>query len=150
MLKILKKNIIKNDLTQIKYVNVGVSNFNSKGTFFWDGEPSGNSLNRQVLEDLNVKVLKQIQIPIQTGDKILADFNLEKIDYLSITINGGEPEAVLGLRNTIERSNNIKVTMPGWYFRDGSRLDSVLIKILKDMNFSNIHNGKKGRVIAWK
>ena len=150
-LKILKKNIKKNDLNNIIIIPKGVSNYNRKNvSFFTDSEPSGNSLQKKVLIDLNVKNIQKIQVDVVKGDTFLKKHGIKQINYLSITVNGGEPEVLLGLKKTIENSKNIKITMPGWYYRDGKKLSKMLVKILDSFNFTNLKEGKKGRVIAWK
>lgn len=149
--KILNKNIQKNGFKNIKTFNFAISDYSSEnGYFYFDNQPSGNSLRSDVLTNLNLKNLKKLPAKIISGDSLLSSLEISSINYLNITINGGEPEALEGLEKTINNSDNIRVTMPGWYFRDGERLDNKLRIILENMNFPNIYSGKKGRVIAWK
>ena len=149
--KLLCKNIKKNGFDIIKPFNYAISNYDSEdGYFYFDNEPSGNSLRSDVLKNLDLKNLKKLPAKIISGDSLLSKLQINSLNYLNITINGGEPEALKGLELTIKNSENIRITMPGWYFRDGERLDKNLERLLKKLYFSNIYLGKKGRVIAWK
>ncbi len=149
--KILCKNIRKNGFDNVKTFNYAISDYSSEnGYFYFDNQPSGNSLRSDVLTNLDIKNIKKLPAKIITGDFLLSTLNINSINHLNITINGGEPEALEGLTKTIKNSENIRVTMPGWYVREGEKLDKNLERSLKKMNFSNIHLGKKGRVLAWK
>ena len=149
--KLLCKNIIKNGFDIIKPFNYAISDHSSEnGFFYFDNEPSGNSLRSDVLKNLDISNLKKLPAKLISGDSLLSKLEINKLDHLNITINGGEPEALEGLRSTIENSNDIRITMPGWYFRDGERLDKTLKRSLKELKFSNIYLSKKGRVLAWK
>lgn len=150
-LKLLRKNISANDFSNICIAPKAASNVAvSQGKFYFDGIPTGNSLRADVLENLGVTNIKEIEVPIDTGDNILRHFNIEQVNHISITINGGEPEALQGLSRTIRSSPRMTISMPGWYFRDGKRLDATLKEQLINMNFKEIRTGKLGRVIAWK
>ena len=130
---------------------MAVSNYKkSDGHFFVDGVATGNSLRPDVLEGLGVNKLSKMNIEIDTGDNILANLGIDTIDYLNVTVNGGEPEVIIGLSETISRSRKMAVTMPGWYYRDGKRLDKLLSSHLSDLGFANIKTGKLGRIIAWQ
>ena len=148
---ILRKNVIANELTNIVIIPKAASDYTSdSAVFFQDKDLAGNSLRKDVLSTLGVEDIRPIQVSVDTGDNILGELNINCIHHLSITINGGEPEALLGLRKIISRSEHVNVTMPGWYLRDKKRLDDLLVLHLTHLGFPYIHKGKLGRVIAWK
>lgn len=150
-LKILEKNFKENGFSNITVVPKAVSNYSKLGgKFFYDGLPSGNSLRDDVLIDHGIDDLTEIDVDIDCGDNVLRQLGIEKIDHLSVTINGGEPEALLGLSEIINNSEHMRITAPGWYYRDGERLDAILQRVLCELNFKKIKTGKLGRVIAWK
>ena len=149
--KIIRKNITANNMDNITLLEMAVSNYTkADGVFFVDGVATGNSLRSDVLEGLGIHDLSEMQTAIDTGDNILKSLNIDKIQYLNVTVNGGEPEVILGLEETIKRSDRLAVTMPGWYYRDGERLDRLLASQLTDLGFENVKTGDLGRVIAWR
>ena len=149
--KIIRKNIAANNMDNITLLEMAVSNYTkADGVFFVDGVATGNSLRSDVLEGLGIHDLSEMQTAIDTGDNILKSLNIDKIQYLNVTVNGGEPEVILGLEETIKRSDRLAVTMPGWYYRDGERLDRLLASQLTDLGFENVKTGDLGRVIAWR
>lgn len=147
--KILCKNLNKNGFDIIKRFNYAISDHSyENGFFYFDNESSGNSLRSDVLENLDISNLKKLPAKFISGDSLLSKLEINKRGYLNITINGSDPEDLEGLRPTIQNSNYIRLTMSGWYFRDGERLDKTLERFLKELNFSNIYLGKKGRVLS--
>ena len=93
--KLIKKNFESNGFSNLILIGGAVSNFNTdKSYYFNDSIPSGNSLRGDVLENLGVADLQELPTPVFTGDVILSNLNIEKIDFLNLTINGSEPEAL--------------------------------------------------------
>ena len=130
---------------------MAVSNYKkTDGVFFVDGVATGNSLRADVLNTLGIHSLSEMNIDIDTGDNILKDMGIKKIQYLNVTVNGGEPEVIDGLKETINQSDHMAVTMPGWYYRDGERLDHVLGEQLRGLGFDQVKTGSLGRIIAWR
>lgn len=150
-LAILRKNIEENGLGNVFVIDTALSNTtNHNAKFYIDHVPTGNSLRADVLEELGSANMDEAIIKVDTGDNVLRSYGVEHVDHLSVTVNGGEPEVLLGMQGIIDRSDGIRVTTPGWYFRDGKRLDAELRKILQGMGFANVLTGHLGRVIAWK
>jgi FkbM family methyltransferase len=149
--EILRRNVEANSLKNIKVLELAVSNQSKKsGVLFYDGVATGNSLRGDVLENLGIQGIEQIAVDICTGDEVMAEFGVSEINFLSITVNGGEPEVLEGLSRTIAASPSLVVTTPGWYYRDGERLDKKLVGQLKEMGFAHVYSGTLGRVIAWR
>jgi FkbM family methyltransferase len=150
-LGILHKNIKANKLSNVKVLNIALSDHSEEeGHFYCDKLPTGNSLRGDVLVDLGLKNLNTTTIKIDTGDHVLSELGILEINHLNITVNGGEPEALQGLKGTLARSHNVRVTLPGWYYRDGARLDKLVCSILREFGFQNVLSGRLGRVVAWK
>ena len=149
--EIIRKNIAANNINNVTLLEMAVSNYTkSDGVFFVDGVATGNSLRSDVLEGLGIDDLSEMQTAIDTGDNILKNLGIDKIHYLNVTVNGGEPEVIMGLKETIKRSDRLAVTMPGWYYRDGERLDRLLASQLTEHGFETVKTGKLGRIIAWR
>ena len=147
--KILCKNINKNGFEIIKRFNYAISeNSCENGFFYFNNKFSGNSLRSDVLKNLDLSNLKKLPAKLISVDSLLSKLEINKLNQLNFTFNGGEPEAIECLRSTIQNSKDIRLTMSRWYFRDSERLDKALERSLKELNFSNIYLGKKGRVLA--
>ena len=149
--EIIRKNIKANKADNIILLEMAVSNYTkADGRFFIDGVATGNSLRPDVLEELGIHDLSEMLTAIDTGDNILKGLGINKINYLNVTVNGGEPEVIIGLEHTIKQSDRLAVTMPGWYYRDGERLDNLLASQLTALGFDHVKTGRLGRVIAWR
>ncbi|MCW8905853.1 MAG: FkbM family methyltransferase [Sedimenticola sp.] len=150
-LDLLKRNIVENRLANVIVVPKAASNYTKEASkFYYDGVPTGNSLRGDVLENLGINSIVEIKVDVDTPDNVLSQIGIDKVNHVSITVNGGEPEALEGMANTIKASDNLRITMPGWYYRDGERLDVILERKLVQMGLSNVIKGKLGRVLAWK
>lgn len=147
--KILEMNINCNNLKNIVLIKKAVSNENIKGKFY-SGGYTVNSLKYDTLSDATGSYkFKEYDVEIVKGDDELKKYNVDKVDYINITINGGEPEAIDGLKNIINNSNNLRLTTPGWYYRGQTKLADIIVPKLEDLNMTAI-KGKLGRVLAWK
>ncbi len=150
-LELLKRNVSENHLLNVVVVPKAASNYTKEGSnFYYDGVPTGNSLRGDVLENLGIDGIVEIEVDVDTPDNVLEHMGIDKVNHVSITVNGGEPEALDGMKKTIDASDNFRITMPGWYFRDGERLDEILERKLIQMGFNNVIKGNLGRVLAWK
>lgn len=148
-LSILNLNL--STLNNVIIVPIAVSNYKKKNDiFYYDNLPAGNSLQKEVLKDLGINTLVKKRVNIDTVDNVMKILGIKSVNHINITINGGEPEALDGASETIKSSEKIKITMPGWYVRDGKKLYKVLFNKLRDLGFRQIMIGKLGRVIAWK
>lgn len=83
-----------------------------------------------------------------TVDRILEKYNYGKADIISMTINGAELEAVKGMKNTFKQNSQLRLSIAGWYRRDGVRICDLIYPILKEYGF-HVFLGRKGGVLAW-
>jgi len=140
---ILKTNIASNNLsTQIEVMECGVWN-----------EPTVISVKgkgRQRTTLVNLKKLDSdmgIDATCKTLDKIIRDWKVDVVDFLMVTVNGAEIEALEGLNECASRVRNIFVATP--YSRDGIRNSVPCIKLLEQRGFSIIkEHTNKNRIYA--
>jgi FkbM family methyltransferase len=92
-LKILKKNIEKNNLSNVSIVPKGVWKEEDKITFQRNkGDHQSGSI------ELNYKDNDSLEIPVDSLDSILKEQSVSHIDFMLIQLNGVEIEALEGLR----------------------------------------------------
>ena len=148
ILKILKRNIEENKLGNVKIIPKAVSLQSGKSTFF---RKTGtvNSLDKAVLETLGYEELQEITVDVTTIDETLKELGINSVDFVNITINGFEHEALLGMQDTLRNSPSVKVTLAGWYYKNNQRICDIVKTDLEQMGFE-VMAGKLGRVLAWK
>jgi FkbM family methyltransferase len=58
---------------------------------------------RDSLFQLQGPTINSIQVPLTTIDKLVADLNLERVDFIKMDIEGAEKNAILGARDTLKK-----------------------------------------------
>jgi len=139
----LEKNVETNNLTNVVIVRKALSNQGGLGQFF-QTERQANSLISGIVHSK-----KNILVPITTIDEIVHEAGISSVDRISLTINGAELEAVEGMKNTVEASNQIRISLAGWYKRQGLRIANLVDPILRSYGLQ-VAIGQLGSVFAWK
>jgi FkbM family methyltransferase len=139
----LKKNVEVNDLSNVAIIPKAVSNVQGSGQFF-QTERQANSLISEV-----VASEKNMRVPVTTIDDIVREVGLASVNRISLTINGAELEAVEGMKNTVQASSHIRISLAGWYKRRGRRIADLVEPILRGYGL-HVVIGRVGSVLAWK
>lgn len=84
--------------------------------------------------------------PTATVDSLVRDYGLDRLDMLSLTLNGAEVEALQGAVATL-RDLRPRIRAAGWYHRDGRRIAEILQPILESAGYE-VHIGPRGNVLA--
>ena len=92
---ILAKNIYENNIKNIIPINKAISNNNNKDTIY-RSEGQRASFDKSII---NTK--EKVKILSTRIDDILTDYNLSKVDFVRIQINGGELNALEGSKNLL-------------------------------------------------
>ncbi|AKH20847.1 FkbM family methyltransferase [Sedimenticola thiotaurini] len=145
---ILSKNIEANRFRNIRVINHAVSDHKGKETIYRLGT-TANSLNHDVLSNVCDAMPHTEEIDVNTVDNILGGQGIHHCNHVSITINGAEPEALVGMRDLLTRSTNVRISIAGWYPREDAKVADFVIPHLEEMGFKVIR-GDLGRVLAWK
>lgn len=141
--EILKKNIASNHLTNVTLIPKAVGE--KEGTsFFFKTERQANSLIADVVNSKD-----GIRVEVDTIDNILHSNGIDTLDRLSVTINGAEVEAINGATQTLKNSPRLKISLAGWYSRDGKKICELVSPRLNGYGFQ-IAIGAGGGVLAWK
>lgn len=129
---ILKTNIASNDLSaQIEVMECGVW---SESTVL---SVRGKGRQRTTLVDMEkLDSDMGIEASCKTLDQIIRDWNVDIIDFLMVTVNGAEIEAIEGLNEYASSVRYIFVATP--YSRDGIRNSVLCRDLLGQRGFSII------------
>jgi len=148
-LSLLRRNIEENGISNVIIISKAAADYTAKQGVFYKTKTTANSLRGEVLAKLGYKDFCSIEVNIDTIDNILKELDINKIDHISITINGGEPEALAGAQNTLRLPGKKRVSLAGWYKRQNKRICDIVEPELHQLDYTVI-KGRLGRVLAWK
>lgn len=148
--RVLQENMARNGAANVMCMPYAATDVGKEESVLWtDGVPSGNSFHREVIENQGNK-LSPVTVAAVRPDKVLTSMGVGQVHFVSITVNGGEPEALRGLSTIIEQSPDFALSAAGWYTRGGSLVADLLETELLRQKMSRIYKGTKGRIVAWK
>ena len=148
--QVLSENMRRNGATNVVCLPYAATDQAKDESIFWtDDVPSGNSLHKEVLENREAGPLRGMSVRAVRADEVLRSFGVDQLNFASITVNGGEPEALAGLSSTIEKSPRFSISAAGWYERDGRLVADILEAELSRYKITSLYRGKKGRIAAW-
>ena len=147
-LELLRRNIKVNNLHNVTIVPKAM--WKSSGSLkFYRTARQANSLIDSVLGTTDSShTSHQIEVETDTVDHVLQQFG-GTAGLVSITVNGAEVEVLEGMKNTLLCSNDIRLTIAGWYKRNGQKICEILEPKLCQLGFEVV-TGRLGRVLAWK
>jgi FkbM family methyltransferase len=143
-LRLLRRNIECNRLSNVSVVPKAV----------WDREDvlsfhkSERQANSLVPEGI-ISSRSTVSVETTTVDKILSDLGISEVNILSVTLNGAEVEAIKGMKKLLVNSKSIRISLAGWYKRNGILICEMVEPTLLQWGF-NVAVGREGGVIAWK
>jgi len=140
---LLDINVKANNLSNVVIVSKSISDQDGFASFH-KTERQANSLIAGMVDAEST-----IRVPSTTIDTLMKELGVDSLDRASITINGAELEAVNGMKTTLERSQRLKISIAGWYKRNGRRICDTLSLILQGYGY-NVATGQKGALFAWK
>jgi len=139
---LLKHNIFVNNLANITPIPRAIWHNAQETLIFYTSQRQANSLKSEIIDAVD-------EIPVQTisVDSILKNFGCPNL--ISLTVNGAEVEAVHGMEVTLSQCQQMRLSIAGWYTRDGKRICDIITPSLKECDFQ-VAVGKLGGVFAWK
>jgi FkbM family methyltransferase len=129
-LKLLKKNIESNHITNLSWVPTAA--WHSKGTlnFYRDSRQQGS-----VIHDLGVfNVREKSTVLCDTVDNILSNLNISRVDFVRIQVNGAEQEVLNGMDHTLKCRPRLLVA--AIYDRRGRPSWENITDLLKSMGYN--------------
>lgn len=137
---LLKRNIEANGATNVVPLHRAVWNtvaeLDLETTF-----AQGNSL----VAEVQVGERRE-KVPTLTIDGFVAEQKLERLDMLSLTLNGAEVEALSAATNTLNRLRP-RIRAAGWYLRGGTRIADLIRPIIERAGY-DVFVGPRGNVMA--
>ena len=131
--EILSSNISINGIKNIKPVNAAIWSTSGAKMELASGGVQANSLIPHIVADVT-KDYKSQAILTKTIDQLVDELKLTKVDMISLTINGAEPEALAGAQNTIKKMRP-RIRLAGWYEINGQRISRICEEMLNKHNY---------------
>jgi FkbM family methyltransferase len=75
-----------------------------------------------------------VSVPTVTIDGLVESYNIQRVDMISLTLNGAEPEALQGAEETLSL-HRPRVRLPGWYTRNGRPISDICREIMERHNY---------------
>lgn len=165
----LKK--IRDYFSEPKYPNLkiiprAISSKKSKGVFLVAPEKLDHKL---VIDSIDIDLdhidddyyIDRLEMEIDTIDNISKELGLKQIDYIEITINGAEYEALLGMENSLSITKRLFVKAHAIDKETNKPLNVKVDALLRDRGFGTLitkpsnslsesWGERKGDVYAWK
>lgn len=93
---------------------------------------------------------KDQQQPVEatTIDSLAETMNLSKIDFISLTLNGAEVEAIDGMKEVLG-SFSPRIRLAGWYKREGIPIWKICSDKLRPLGYKTVA-GRHGSLYAFK
>lgn len=137
---LLRRNVTENAAANVTPLHRAVWSDETELSFESDFAQA-NSLIREVQQGRERYLVKTITI-----DGAVAYFGLDKLDMLSLTLNGAEVEALRGADRTL-RTLRPRIRLAGWYEREGRKVSEIVGEQLEPYGYQVIV-GRRGNVMA--
>lgn len=138
--RLLQRNVSENHISNISSVHRAVWNCETELELESDFAQA-NTLLRDVHTGSYTQKTQTITI-----DGAVTHFGIEKLDFVSLTLNGAEVEALEGAQNTLEKLRP-RIRIAGWYMRDERSVAEHCEPILREAGYS-VYLGHRSGVLA--
>jgi len=139
--KVLSRNINENKLNKkVKLCNFGLSNNDQILDIAIErsGNIGGSGIVNSVVQSRDSKYEIQ-QIQVKTGDETVQKYSINRVDFIKMDIEGHETEAILGLKETIQKFRPVMCIE--WNcdkVRDGFKNHDIFNNIFKGYEFKTL------------
>jgi FkbM family methyltransferase len=139
--EMLKLNLKSNNVNNVLPLNNAL--WNKKRKMEMDTTNlQANSLVEGIVESTDKQTVECITI-----DEIVRSKCLKKVDFVSLTLNGAEVEALDGMKETLSLYRP-RLRLAGWYYRGNDPIWKISSEKLKRFNYKVVV-GKRGSVFAY-
>jgi len=136
----LERNLKVNNITNVTPLHRAV--WNEIGELELEsGYAQNNSLVSEVVQGKTTQSVKTITI-----DAIVEEQGLERVDMLSLTLNGAEVEALAGAERTLAELRP-RIRLAGWYTRSDRRIADITGDFLEHRGYQ-VFKGPRGNTLA--
>jgi FkbM family methyltransferase len=137
---LLEKNVEFNGLGNIRPAHRAV--WSESGEMELEtGESQANTLVKGILS-----AKRKQKVLASSIDDLVGEYALNRVDMVSLTLNGAEPEALAGAARTMEK-HKPRFRVPGWYSREGRSIAEIASGMLADLGYE-VFAGPHGNVLA--
>ena len=137
---LLQRNVSENEISNITAIHRAVWNEETELELESDFAQA-NSLVSEVHKGRYTQTVRTI-----TVDAAVTHFGLQKLDMLSLTLNGAEVEALDGAQHTLGELRP-RIRLAGWYSRQDRKIWSITKEMLEPYGYQVIV-GERGNVMA--
>jgi FkbM family methyltransferase len=142
--RLLSLNVARNNLRNVALYNRAIWETSDHEILLGRADRTSSTVVAGILNSTS-----QIPVTTITVDEIVATENLPGIDRISVTVNGAEVETIKGAAQTLRNSRNPRISLAGWFKRDGVRICDIVAPLLRSSRL-NVAVGSRGSVFAWK
>jgi FkbM family methyltransferase len=123
---LLRKNVLNNELSNVKIVSRGVWKEKTELTFFRKEEDLQSASITLAGENKN-----KIIVPVDSLDNILAENDINEVNFMIIQLNGAEKEALLGMK----KYKPLNIAIAARYKKKKEYVVNSITDILKARNY---------------
>jgi FkbM family methyltransferase len=105
--KILKKNILLNQLTNVEPLECAVYSAKEKLKLFLPELDQGRTIFNTVMQDRAGMSSNFLEVEANTLDNILSEYSMHRVNYLKIDVEGAELEVLKGAVNTLSSNKDL-------------------------------------------
>jgi FkbM family methyltransferase len=128
--KILKKNILLNQLSNVEALECAVYSTRGKLRLFLPELEQGRTIFNTVMQDRARTSTNFLEVEANTLDNILESINITEVNWIKIDVEGAELEVLKGAVNTLSSNKNIALVVE----IHGIEIYMEMIKYLKTRN----------------
>jgi FkbM family methyltransferase len=128
--KILKKNILLNQLSSVEALECAVYSTRGKLRLFLPELEQGRTIFNTVMQDRARTSTNFLEVEANTLDNILESINITEVNWIKIDVEGAELEVLKGAVNTLSSNKNIALVVE----IHGMEIYMEMIKYLKTRN----------------
>ena len=131
--QLLKKNVIDNDAKIIVPLNAAIWNESGVEKNLASGGTQANSLLPHVVREVD-RSHSFKTVFTKTIDDIVDELQLDNVDMISLTINGAEPNAIMGAQKTLKKYRP-RLRFAGWYKIGDRTVASICKPMLEEIGY---------------
>lgn len=149
----LTAHIAEKGYKNIQLLRCALGKEEGEARFLVSDRPSDNRLQNESIimdNDLREDYADEIVVPVKSIDSITNELGLKKIDFVSLTINGAELDAIKGMSQSSSIVARIYSKAHALEEESKQPINQQITQILREYGFStNIARPTKGIVDGW-
>jgi len=139
--RMFEKNMQENQIANVHLVPRAIWSSRGQREIYWNDSQLNSLVDGIVLQG-NTRTVETDSV-----DNIVKEKELKEVSLISLTVNGAEIEALRGAEQTLLNFGP-RLTIAGWYERDGVPLHREITSLLSECNYQT-EVGRYGRVYGW-